>query len=118
MKQKEKKEGLRGQLSTFIPECVLVVLGLTFVGLMVYNYIPGHNFIHNTIDFGIEGKLANFVVLVLSCSIVIAAGVAMMAVSIVGSKKDDIKWPHHISFITSFVFVTSGIVCLSLSLLV
>lgn len=118
MKENVKKEGLKGQLSTFIPECVLAALGLTFVGLMIYNYIPGHNFIHNTIDFGIEGKLANFVVLILSCSIVIATGIAMMAVSIVGSKKDAIKWPHHVCFITSFVFVTSGIVCLSLSLLV
>lgn len=116
---KEKRERrLSNQLATYIPEWILFVLGIAFVGLIAYNFIPGHNYLRQMTSFGIKGELVNFVLLVLSCSIALAAGVALLVVSIVGRYKDMILWPHHVAFITSFVFMTCGIVFLAVALLV
>jgi len=116
---KEKRERtLKNQLATFIPECVVFVIALVFVGLLAYNYIPGRNYIAQTEGFKVVGKLANFVLLILSCSISIGAGIALLVTSIVGRYKDRILWPHHVSFVSSFVFIATGVTCMCLVLFV
>jgi len=117
---KEKRErALRNQLATFIPECVLFVLGIVFIGILVYNFIPGRNHLFETPEaFNVAGKVANFVLLILGCSIAIGAGIALLVTAIVGRYKDRIMWPHHIAFITSFVFMSVGLASMALVLFV
>jgi len=116
---KEKRERRIGnQLATFIPECVVFILGIAFLGLLVYNFIPGRNYLSGKDDFQVVGKVLNFVLLIVSCSVAIGCGVGLMVASIVGRYKDRIMWPHHIGFISSFVFMAAGITSMALVLFV
>lgn len=120
MKEKRKRS-MKNQIATFIPECVVFVLGLVFVGILVYNFISGRNWLaygESAGAFGVTGQLLNFVLLVLGCSISMAAGIALLVISIVGRYKDRIMWPHHVSFISSFVLMAIGFTSLALVLFV
>lgn len=109
---------LKHQLATFIPECILLLIGLASVVLMIYQFPAAYSYITGTEQFGYLGVVADLVIFMVAVAAAIGGGLALLFISLYCYRvlKDCVRWPNHISFVGGIVLITSGIIFLLLFL--
>jgi len=106
---------IKNQLYSFIPEVIIMALGLAAIIIMFINFLFARAFVRGETAFSFYGELADLMLFDICLGVAFAGGVANLLIYAFYSKRDNNKIPHHITLATSIIYI---IVALTLSLVV
>lgn len=101
---------IKNQLDSFIPEVVIMVLGLAAIIIMFINFVFARAFVRGETAFDYYGMLGDLILFDICLGIAFVGGIANILIYAIYHKKDNNKIPHHFALATSVVYMVVALI--------